>query len=633
MNLLRRLFGRRGRRQRQALPRTATFRPAVEPLETREVPTVTNIPNTATLTAAEVQQLLLRAASVDNHQDAIIAIVDRNGRILGVRVEGGVSPQLLSNPISRTFAIDGAVAEARTGAFFGNAQAPLTSRTIQFISQTTITRKEVNSNPDLNNPNLPGAGPGFVAPVGQGGHFPPRVAQTPPVDLFAIEHTNRDSLLHPNAQGIKVPGQNVLQMRFNIDPAFVPPGQALFAPESYGFVSGILPTAQARGIGTLPGGIPIYKLMDGSPQIVGGIGVFFPGKTGFASAENSSLSDTFNPHKPDRSLEAEFIATAAVGLLGHPGTLPNIGIPTAFLSQRIDLAGVTLDTIGPGGNQGLINLLKFGKSIHPGTPTGTDVAVDAAGDQYLNGLLVPEGWLVTPHDGVGGLTADMVRRIINQGIAAANATRAQIRLPIGVRTKMVFAVADKQGNILGLYRMNDATIFSIDVAVAKARNVSYYDDANALQPIDQVNGLMPGASLTNRTFRYLAQPRFPEGIDGTPPGPFSILNDHAKVAANFKSVLGHDAFFPGTNFRDQRDPIVNQNGIVFFPGSQGLYGAGGLGGLIGGLGVSGDGVDQDDFITTQGGIGFGPPPNLRADNFFVRGVRLPFNKFPRNPLD
>jgi uncharacterized protein GlcG (DUF336 family) len=630
MSFLRRIFGRP--RQRQALPAT-TFRPAVEPLEARDVPVVTNLPTAATLTAAEVQHLLLRAASVDSRQDAIIAVVDRNGRILGVRVEGGVSPKITNNLLKKVFAIDGAVAEARTAAFFANGQAPLTSRTIQFISQTTITTREVNSNPNLNNPNLPGYGPGFVAPVGLGGHFPPRVAQTPPVDLFAIEHTNRDSLLHPNAQGIKVPGQNVLQQRFNIDPAFVPAGQSLFAPESYGFVTNLLVTAQARGVGTLPGGIPIYKDVGQGPEVVGGIGVFFPGKTGFATEENSSLSDTFNPHKPDRSLEAEFIAAATVGIL--PSGQLGIGIPAGFLSQRIDLAGVTLDTIGPGGIKGPENLAKFGKHIHPGTPTGADIPVDAAGDTYLAGLKVPENWLVTPHDSpVGGLTADMVTRMIQQGIAAANATRAQIRLPIGVRTKMVFAVADKQGNILGLYRMNDATIFSIDVAVAKARNVSYYSDAAALQPIDQVKGLKPGASLSNRTFRYLAQPRFPEAVDGEEPGPFSILNDGNKaIGANYKSVLGHDAFFPQTNFRDQRDPIVNQNGIVFFPGSQGVYADGGNGVLIGGLGVSGDGVDQDDFITSQAGIGFGPPPPLRADNFFVRDVRLPFNKFPRNPLD
>ena len=48
-------------------------------------------------------------------------------------------------------------------------------------------------------------------------------------------------------------------------------------------------------------------------------------------------------------------------------------------------------------------------------------------------------------------------------------------------------VADKAGNVLGLYRMSDATVFSIDVAVAKARNTAYYADATALQNADKVD--------------------------------------------------------------------------------------------------------------------------------------------------
>jgi hypothetical protein len=92
--------------------------------------------------------------------------------------------------------------------------------------------------------------------------------------------------------------------------------------------------------------------------------------------------------------------------------------------------------------------------------------------------------------------------------------------------------------------------------------------------------------------------------------------------------LGFDAFNPGTNFRDPAN-IANQNGIVFFPGSAPVY----FGpALIGGLGVSGDGVDQDDVVTALATQGFKVPSNvLRADLTFVRGVRLPFQKFNRNP--
>jgi hypothetical protein len=54
--------------------------------------------------------------------------------------------------------------------------------------------------------------------------------------------------------------------------------------------------------------------------------------------------------------------------------------------------------------------------------------------------------------------------------------------------------------------------------------------------------------------------------------------------------------------------------------------------IVGGLGVSGDGVDQDDFITANAANGFQPPTSLQADQFFLAGVRLPYQRFPRNPL-
>jgi uncharacterized protein GlcG (DUF336 family) len=208
---------------------------------------------------------------------------------------------------------------------------------------------------------------------------------------------------------------------------------------------------------------------------------------------------------------------------------------------------------------------------------------------------------------------------------------------------MVFAVADARGEVLGLFRMPDATVFSIDVAVAKARNVAYYDDPAQLQPADQLPGVPAGTAFTNRTFRYVAQPRFPEGIDGRPPGAFSILNDPGidrgtgrnagapRPASAYTSVLGFDAFNPGTNFRAPTDPR-NQNGVVFFPGSSAVYrdSPGGRG-IVGGFGVSGDGVDQDDVVTAAGSSGFEPPAGLRADQVIFRDVRLPYQNFPRNP--
>ena len=581
-----------------------------------------------TLSTTDVGALLSRAAAASAGDDGIVAVVDRAGNILGVRVESNVSPAITGNPEKLVFAIDGAVSLARTAALFSSNQAPITSRTVRDLSQSTITQREVQSDPNVSDPTT--TGPGFVAPVGIGGHFPPGVPFTPPVDLYDIELTNRDSTADPSAE------------RYNLQD--VPAGQGIHAPDSYGIVSGLLPGAQSRGIATLPGGIPVYD----NGTLLGGIGVFFPGQTGYATEENSSLSTTYDPTKPDRSLEAEYDAFVAVGgssEAGFPvGPVGGVALPSGFdlPSGRIDLVGVTLDSVGPGGTQGPKNLVEYGQTLGHGSPdSGMNQIVDTMHDTLLGGQSVPDGWLVTPHAG-GGLTAADVTQIIQQGIAQANVTRAAIRLPLGQTTSMVFAVSDLEGNILGLYRMPDATVFSIDVAVAKARNVAYYDDPSQLQPADQVAGVAAGVAFTNRTFRFLAQPRYPEGTDGTAPGPFSILNDGGSnpltglntgaplPASDFNSVEGYVAFHPSANFHDPNYP-TNQNGVVFFPGSSPLYPGGGSV-LMGGLGVSGDGVTEDDTVTNAASTGFATPPSVtRADQVSVRGASLPYIEFVRNP--
>ena len=208
------------------------------------------------------------------------------------------------------------------------------------------------------------------------------------------------------------------------------------------------------------------------------------------------------------------------------------------------------------------------------------------------------------------LQAD-VQNILDQAVATANITRAVIRLPEGQRAKFAIAVADLDGHLLGLRRMADSTVFSVDVAVAKARNLVYLSGQNA-NPLD-LPGVPPGTAVTNRTISFGAQPFFPAGIDGTPPGPFFQLYQY-------------DRAHPCSNGRQPASP--NQNGIVFFPGSVPLY-KGGV--LVGALGISGDGVEQDDFVSAMAAVGFEPPDAIRADQIVIQNVRLPYLKFPRNP--
>jgi hypothetical protein len=157
--------------------------------------------------------------------------------------------------------------------------------------------------------------------------------------------------------------------------------------------------------------------------------------------------------------------------------------------------------------------------------------------------------------------------------------------------------------------MADGTVFSLDVAVAKARNVVWFSSVGVVD----LPGMPSGTAVTNRTIGFGSQPLFPPGIDGSGPGPFLSL---------FLADIANPCS------QGSQTPNPNQSGIVFFPGSLPLYKNGVL---VGGLGVSGDGVDQDDYVTFQGAQGFLPPANIQADNYSIQGVRMPFLKFPRNP--
>ena len=244
--------------------------------------------------------------------------------------------------------------------------------------------------------------------------------------------------------------------------------------------------------------------------------------------------------------------------------------------------------------------------VTPATATGTYLVGPIAGS------LPPDGDLVGPNAGSFGLTQADVSSIISQAVATADLTRAVIRLPSGSRTRMTIAVSDLDGTILGLHRMPDATVFSIDVAVAKARNVIYFSNSAGTPDLP---GVPQGTAVTNRSIGYGAQPFFPPGINGTSPGPFFNL---------FLQDLAH----PCT--QGSQASNAHQSGVVFFPGSLPLYKNGTL---VGGLGVSGDGVDQDDYVTNAGAQNFQAPTTIRADQVTINGIRLPYLKFPRNPTN
>ncbi|MCY3017380.1 MAG: heme-binding protein [Planctomycetota bacterium] len=629
------------------------------------------------LSTVEVESLLKRASAVTPSNDAIIAIVDCTGQILGVRTESDVN---FADNKTLGFAIDGAVAKARTGAFFSNNQAILTSRTVSHISQSTITQREMQADPNSTIDTI--TGPGYVAPVGLGGTFPPGIINTPLVDLFGIEHTNRVSVLKPGVS----PASPFDAANFVIDRRSYS-AQVAGTYGAVGSQAGQPPQPIARGIATLPGGIAIYRA--GTNEVIGGLGVFFPGKDGTASFEQGFVANATqtrqNRLNAPKALEAELIALetllpinvgkpavvdvplvsptlatitlapadiiARAGGIKLPLTAPLSTAQTQALvnkinnAARINLGGIALQSFGPqAGPLGVQTLFTLAGKLGPGTVSGSDQPVKGA-VAVLPGKLQADGWIV-PATAGSELTAAQVKGIIDQGTVEAGKTRAQIRIqPTG--TKMVLAVSDFDGTILGLYRMSGATLFSIDVAVAKARNTVYYASAD-LQPTDRTGTVPIGTAFTNRTFRYLASAHDPSGNTAAGPGAFSILKDAGinpktglntnpnspPLASSFKTVLGYDSFNTGSNFHSTAMPAANQNGIVFFPGSTPLY----VGRkLSGGFGVSGDGVDQDDVVTSYAAAGspqgnFNAPADLRADNYRVSGIRLPYVKYSRNPF-
>jgi uncharacterized protein GlcG (DUF336 family) len=174
--------------------------------------------------------------------------------------------------------------------------------------------------------------------------------------------------------------------------------------------------------------------------------------------------------------------------------------------------------------------------------------------------------------------------------------------------------ANTAPQILGTFRTPDATVFSWDVAVQKARTAIFFSNANQ--------------AYSTRTIGFLAQMFYPPGIDGMPAGPFFGMQEQFSLIP--QDVLNplNGIIFTVTNPPPATPHPALPNGMTIFPGGFPLYRNGKL---IGAIGVSGDGVDQDDLIGAAGTVNFLPPTAIRADQTIFRGTRLPYAKFPRNP--
>jgi uncharacterized protein GlcG (DUF336 family) len=154
--------------------------------------------------------------------------------------------------------------------------------------------------------------------------------------------------------------------------------------------------------------------------------------------------------------------------------------------------------------------------------------------------------------------------IVAQAVASASLTNSGFRTSPSVqKTRMQIAVVARDGKLLRLFSMPDAWVGSIDIAIAKGRTAAFFSsNENA---------------LTSRIVGQVSQPG----------GPLWGIGNSNQIG-----ISGSQEY---------------RNGIITFPGGVPLYKNGQL---AGGIGVSGDGVDQDEAVAFAGAAGFGPGPGV-----------------------
>ena len=378
------------------------------------------------------------------------------------------------------------------------------------------------------------------------------------------------------------------------------------------------------GLSADPGGLPIYK--NGLPA--GGIGI---------EGDGVYTVDR-NPTDNDQPAE-ELIAAAGIrgfeapsGITGDKILVDGIRLPFSNVAAPpapanvANIAGAAITF--PGG-------MAFASEFMPQTVGGISGEVSPRFFPFVAG---------TAPAGANALTAADVQTIISRAAQQANITRAAIRQPLGSNARVSIAVVDAAGVVLGVFRQQDAPVFGFDVAVQKARTAAFFSSATAAAQLRSAgfgsymdraaaDGLrFDGAfAFTDRATGFLHRPFFPDGINETAAGPLSTpLNEWSPFNVGLQLDLVQTGFL--SSLVGPAVPCTSipnlPNGMQIFPGSVPLYKNGVLAGAIG---ISGDGVDQDDLIGAAGANGFSPPVNIRSDQIFVRGVRLPFLKFPRSP--
>jgi uncharacterized protein GlcG (DUF336 family) len=432
------------------------------------------------------------------------------------------------------------------------------------------------------------------------------------------------------------------------------------------------------GLSADPGGIPLYKNGD----LVGGIGVELDGLYSF----DRNILDF------DHDIEERIAMAASVGFEAPSERTGNrlfvLGKSLRFTDLRYSdieipemLSEVNPEHVVavPGFFSGVLRSgVQFGTSesgvvstVHAGVPVMRLVTSDGA-----------ERFPLRRGASLGGaeFSEQEVSAILDSAIITAFRARAAIRRPLDSSARVSIWIVDHLGTPLGMIRSQDAPVFGIDVALQKARTAVFFSSSDAALRLSgagledyvvRARALMEDRVLTgahaiaDRSVGNLSRPFFPDGIDTNAPGPFSLPfpgSIHAEGAAGtwspFNTGLQLDISLPailaplqGVIPRDCASEEFTgrlKNGVQIFPGAVPLY-RGGV--LIGGIGVSGDGIDQDDLVAFYGAsrrgldfaghvevgdpdLGFNAPREIRADRIDVdfRNIRLRYVNCPEAPF-
>lgn len=481
------------------------------------------------------------------------------------------------------------------------------------------------------------------------------------------------------------------------------------------------PHRSPLGLSADPGGFPLYK--NGVP--VGGIGVAADGNYGLdpsISEQDTSVDEfiawagTFGfSAPPDRrgdqiTVDGKNIRFTDVEfnrLATNPASAPALGTSDGAL---IDVPGyyAKADGVLPG--------LAFGQ---PGSGIVPADSLYAGLDAFV--LADASGVNRYPPragtDGTNALTSDEVRALIREALKVANHARAQIRRPLSTQARVSVSVVDTNGVALAVARTRDAPVFGTDVSLQKARTAMFNSGAYAASDLINAPAASPlmtpaaadyladtvdldagtvafstiavspfadyvvrvraflglpdalgdGAiAFSDRAGGNLSRPYYPDGVSGTPPGPFSFpypqwspFKDgeqldlvYNQVALNLVLYLQQAGLTVSLDGNEvpmlPLPPAVElprnctgieriPNGIQIFPGSAPIY-RGNV--LVGGIGVSGDGVDQDDMVSFLGlhnaGVTLGTignaPPAMRADTLAPGGAHLRYVQCPQSPF-